>query len=383
MSTTWWTSSNELDVEQKKIVALNSDGHHLVLGPPGSGKTNLLLLRASFLHQAGLKNIVVLAFGRVLREFLASGTANCSFDSDKIQTYVKWARNLLLENGVTVEEDSFELLRPRLLAELNVLADLEKPENQFDSILLDEAQDYSSEEIKTIFRFTPRLFAVGDNKQRILSETEGALEVISKTNNVTTSRLSSHYRNGIYVCRVADGIQNLVSDATGMEANSNYDEESFPSTVNEFGNLSLSDQVTTAIPAIVDQLKAYPDELIGILTPRKSELRDVENILNSSILANEIQVQSDQTYAAINNEKRVIVASIHGAKGLEFRAVHLIGMDFVKKFRLQKRMCYTAVTRCKTSLSIYHDEALPGYLEKGLQACLAPPVKPSLDDLFK
>jgi ATP-dependent exoDNAse (exonuclease V) alpha subunit len=45
-------------------------------------------------------------------------------------------------------------------------------------------------------------------------------------------------------------------------------------------------------------------------------------------------------------------------------------------------LCYTAVTRCKTSLSIYHEASLPGYLEKGIAACQPPAKEPNLEDLF-
>jgi len=84
METTWWTQPEELDEAQQEVVALDSDSDHLVLGPPGSGKTNLLVLRAAYLYGAGYQNIAVLTFGRVLREFLVSGSTNYTFPSNKI-----------------------------------------------------------------------------------------------------------------------------------------------------------------------------------------------------------------------------------------------------------------------------------------------------------
>jgi len=109
---------------------------------------------------------------------------------------------------------------------------------------------------------------------------------------------------------------------------------------------------------------AYPDELIGILCPRQEELKIAANVLASSSIAGKLQIQHGE-YATFDPNRPVILATVHGAKGLEFRAVHLLGMDHIKKFRTQKNMCYTAVTRCKTSLSIYHQGSLPGYLERG------------------
>ncbi|PLS19800.1 UvrD-helicase domain-containing protein [Neptunicoccus cionae] len=383
MAATWWTNATDLDDEQKKVVALNPDGHHLVLGPPGSGKTNLLLLRAAYLHRNGLNNLVVLAFGRVLKEFLASGSAHYPFTSDKIQTYVRWGLTLLGENGVDLDEPDFDALRERLLVELSTLADQEKPENQFDCILLDEAQDYSPKELEVISRFTSRLFAVGDSKQRISTPIDGALDTL-KDKGATVSTLNAHYRNGMYVCRVADGIQGQIDSPDGLEATTNYDEDSFPSTVISAPDTKIEEQIERAIEQIKVQLDAYPDELIGVMCPRKSELAIISEHILKSEIADYVQVQRrDDEYAAIDGERRVIVVTINGAKGLEFRAAHLLGMEYVKKFPLQKKMCYTAVTRCKTSLSVYHGDSLPGWFENGLQACLPPPAAASLDDLFE
>ena len=57
MDETWWRSPDQLDPDQQEIVSLPLEGSHLVVGPPGSGKTNLLLLRASYLARAGFPNI--------------------------------------------------------------------------------------------------------------------------------------------------------------------------------------------------------------------------------------------------------------------------------------------------------------------------------------
>ena len=200
--------------------------------------------------------------------------------------------------------------------------------------------------------------------------------------NFSTTTLTTHYRNGIFICRVADGIQNVIDKPEGMEANCNYDENSYPSTVDEHYGVELDAQIAKAVELIKDQLIAYPDEFIGVLTPRKSELDAIGEQLLQSSINDVVQVQKDNSYSALDPSRRVIVASIHSAKGLEFRAVHLIAMEFVKNFQLQRKMCYTAVTRCKTSLTIYHENSLPGYLENGIQACSAPPGEPEVNDLF-
>jgi len=382
MEASWWKSIGELDDDQKKAIALNDDEDHLIVGPPGCGKTNLLLLRASYLHAKGVTNIKVLAFGRVLREFISSGTEHYPFAADKVQTFVRWAYEILAANGIKVEESNdFDEVRARLFAGLAEVAARGAPENVFDVILLDEAQDYSAEEAGLIHWFGTRIFAVGDNNQRITDQT-GALQQLEEL-GATRTELKHHYRNGIKICRVADGIKNLLDDASGMEATSNYDEASFPSTVDIVGMVDLPTQVAEAVARIKVQMQAYPGEMIGVLCPRAAELGEVADLLGASDIAGAMQVQRAGAYDAILPDRPVIVTTVQGAKGLEFRAVHMIAAEKLKNYRTQKNLTYTAVTRAKTTLVVYHQVDLAGYFEKGLNACsIAMPAEPSLKDLF-
>lgn len=382
MEASWWKNIGELDDDQKKAIALGEDEDHLIVGPPGCGKTNLLLLRASYLHAKGVTNIKVLAFGRVLREFISSGTEHYPFSADKVQTLVRWAYEVLAANGIKVEEsDNFEDIRASLFAGLAMVSSKGASENIFDVILIDEAQDYSAEEAEIIHSFGARVFAVGDNNQRITDQS-GALQRLEEL-GATRTNLKHHYRNGIKICRVADGIKNLLDEASGMEATSNYDEASFPSTVDVVGKIDLAAQVVEAVARIKVQMQAYPGEMIGILCPRAAELTEVADLLGASELAGSTQVQRAGAYDAILPDRPIIVTTVQGAKGLEFRAVHMIAAEKLKNYRTQKNLTYTAVTRAKTTLVVYHQDSLTGYFEKGLNACsIAKPVEPNLKDLF-
>lgn len=382
MEASWWTNPSDLDEDQRKVVALSTTQDHLVVGPPGSGKTNLLLLRAAYLHRQGIANIVVLTFGRVLREFLAAGAQHYPFAKDKVQTYVRWGAELLRANGVDFEEaDDFDETRSKLFAALFKIANEGRRENIHDVILIDETQDYSEDEIALIKRFGDRIFAVGDQNQRI-TDKKGALDKLVSL-GAERATLTSHYRNGLTICRVADGIKNLIDQPEGLEATSNYDEATFPSTVDVFGGRSLEAQIAEAIPRIQTQLQAYPGEMIGVFCPRVQDLDFVSQQLAASAIGGDLHVQRAGAYSSFSPDRLVVLSTTIGAKGLEFRAVHILAADKLKKFPTQKNLSYTAVTRTKTSLSVYHDEGLAGYFEKGLGACRSrKPALPSLDDLF-
>lgn len=382
MEASWWKNLGDLDDDQQKAIALDPDEDHLIVGPPGCGKTNILLLRASYLYRKRVANIKVLAFGRVLKEFISAGTEHYPFAADKVQTFAHWAYEVLGANGIQIKEsDDFDQVRDSLFEGLARVAEKGAPENIFDVILLDEVQDYSADEVEVIRSFGTRLFAVGDNNQRI-TDKSGALQRLEEL-GATRTDLRHHYRNGIKICRVADGIKNLLDDTAGMEATSNYDETTFPSTVEVIGGLSLVDQVAAAIPRIKTQLQAYPGEMIGILCPRVVELNEVVELLNQSDIAGEMQVQRAGAYGVIALGRPVVVTTVQGAKGLEFRVVHMFSAEKLKRYQTQRNLTYTAVTRAKTTLVVYNAESLAGYFENGLNACkITRPIEPNLKDLF-
>lgn len=173
MDATWWTKPEDLDDNQKEIISLDEDGSYLVMGPPGCGKTNLLVLKASQLYRNKIRHFAILTLGRVLKEFLVTGAEQYPFPNDKIQTYVGWATGVLKSNGMSVPEGDFDSIRDNLLASLQEVAKKKQSEDQFDCIFLDEAQDYSAEEIEVIRSFAKNVFAVGDNRQNIYSKTGG------------------------------------------------------------------------------------------------------------------------------------------------------------------------------------------------------------------
>lgn len=70
--------------------------------------------------------------------------------------------------------------------------------------MLDEAQDYTAEEIRLFRGLTEVLVATADQRQRIYDVQDSS--AVLKDCVDTVHELKYHFRNGLEICRLADGL---------------------------------------------------------------------------------------------------------------------------------------------------------------------------------
>jgi superfamily I DNA/RNA helicase len=386
MNQTWWSGIQELKDEQKKIISLPLEANHLILGPPGSGKTNLLLLRANYFARAGHPNILLLVFTRLLREFIVTGGVQYAFDTSKVKTHAKWQRDLLFEYGAhqavasDTDDGSFGEHRAELNSQIAELIRRKRLRHLYDAILLDEAQDYLPEEIEHLSKLGKVIFIAADPRQKIYSSAD-CFETLKKVTS-QVHQLHYNYRCGRKICKFADLLAKDSDDYEPLSPKSQYDEASKPSSVEAAQCADIDAQARRIIPQLSIQLKAYPDELLGVICPKKEDVLRVWEAIEKSPLASRAVLQLVGKYKPFDPNTRICVCTLHAAKGVEFRALHVAGCDGFKKFRSQRNLVYTAVTRAKTSLSMYHSGKIPAFLEQALADM--EPIKdlPDPKDLF-
>jgi superfamily I DNA and RNA helicase len=381
MSDTWWVKSSQLSPEQRDIVGITDLKNRLVLGPPGSGKTNILLLRAKYLIADKKPDVQIIVFTKALRRFVATGRDYYGVAADKIITSTKWSHNLLRDLGGNPNPPAdFTEARNYYSEEIAKLVNQKKIDKLHDAILLDEAQDYTFAEIQMFAKVAKHLFAVADSRQQIYSATDDPVEALKKLVD-HTHELRSHYRCGRKICELADALRKYTTLHKPLVDSMMYDEGEYPSSVT-CDSGSLRAQCDLIVHRLTDQMRVYPGQFLGIACPRRDGVARIlaELHRHSQIARHVCQVKEDAE--AFDGQKNICLGTIHDMKGLELRALHVPEADTLRDMPHPRNLAFTAVTRAKTSLSFYHEGDMVGYLDSAIRSVLPKGEKPTVESLF-
>src|ERR1700722_3982285 len=208
----WWIKREQLDKYQiERIERLPLRESFLILGPPGSGKTNVLVRRGQFVRGKGMPNVRVLTFTRPLTEFVRTGCSDAQgreiFPRNCVTTLESWQRSLYAQHKEPLPDYPGDLIQwKRNLAAGALGFRSKKRMPRYDALFIDEAQDLLEEEVELVAEWSPVLFFVGDDRQKIYGHAEGLSAVRRIVPSSHERVLPFHYRVAPEICRVADRI---------------------------------------------------------------------------------------------------------------------------------------------------------------------------------
>jgi superfamily I DNA/RNA helicase len=383
MKSTWWRVVKELDRQQQQFVALPSNGRYLLQGPPGSGKTNLLLLRAQYIAGTRDKNVLIITYTNDLADFIRTGISSKGIiESDQVQTFHSWAmRHVRAHLGSLPVDVSHGFDGDTRLALAKALGEANQKlasTKLYDAIFVDEAQDLSVEELKHLLALSEKVTVCGDRRQGIYGK--DGLNVGAQL-GLTPYTLNAHYRIGHRIAQVADRLIPPESPTESLEGTSNYSVKLMGKSSADMHVCTDRDEQFEKILSFLDvQLDAFKDELIGILVGKADTVAELRGRFNGSRHAGKVTIHDgDKDALGFSSPAPIHVMTIHRSKGAEFRAVHMYGVEELKIWGLNNReLGYTAITRAKTALNAFRS----GPTNKPLESAFAEPKLIGLDDIL-
>lgn len=364
----WWVDDTQLKGNQSDVLDVELDRNLGIFGPPGSGKTNLMMLRANHLHIAENPEFYVVTYTALLAQFIRRGASQYAFPVNKIITQTKLFETVLGDHGKSIQRnpgETFIQYQDRLFNAMTSLIGSGKGIDSFPALFIDEGQDYSPNQLQVFKALAKNVTIAADVRQGIYAADAGVKEYIHEHCDPVIT-LIHHFRTGRNILKVADKIMDGKFDHVSMLDTSQYPEDTNKSTVEVENPCSLEEQTDKAISRLIKQLKFFPDELFGVLVPRKAELALVwERMKNIPGLIGKVTNTRDPDF---DPSLPIWLSTIHAAKGLEFRCVHILSAEHISRFNDKaRRLAFTGVTRAKTSLAIYHQDELLPFLAAALK----------------
>jgi hypothetical protein len=386
-----------LDYRQERNARSIGDGHRVIYGVAGSGKTVLLVARAKMLAEDPGKRVLVLCFNKALARYLKATLSEQ--DNVDVQHFYGWGKR----NGVYFRmHEADEDYGARLLRALEQGAEA----GRFDAVLVDEAQDFACSWFHCAKAALKEpddgdLVIVGDGcqslyRKRAFTWREAGVHASGRTINAKLD-LDRNYRNTVEILAAAHSFAGQITPETEDVALRQM--RVGPEIALRRGprpkvySAESREKEVDIIVGIVRGWVAGNDETtpispsdIGILYPRlrRKDQRWMER-LHARLADFGVVLLAGVDAVHDLSVPGVKISTIHSSKGLQFRAVILMWADLLpsnledRDAESERKLVYVALTRAEDHLAITHSgpSAYVDEIRRNIEAATPPFVSSS------
>lgn len=205
----WLVQQSELTPTQLGIIDQPIHSHVVVLGPPGSGKTLVLLQRAKHLIDSSggtPEDFRIFVYSNVLKDYIRSAAELLGIPNDNILTFDDWCCTYYEENIGSLPWGRSGPDFPRVRRQVRAHLKRSEATKRHKFLLVDEGQDLDECAYSIAEYLSDHVTVFGDDNQQLYREgigTERIKRVLGRSKAVKTVNLGDTFRCSPYVAKVA------------------------------------------------------------------------------------------------------------------------------------------------------------------------------------
>ena len=182
---------SELTDSQREILNLPGGKNHVVTGAPGTGKSVLAVYRASDMHKAGMK-VLLLVYNKPLMLYISSAVDELGLNAD-VKTWNSWISSFYNEHFGHKPPDILGI--PFTFDWERIKQDFQSIGAHYDHIIIDEAQDFPIELIEALRIISSGISCFMDENQTIADNHTTYQDAVMALNVPTKHTLHENFRN--------------------------------------------------------------------------------------------------------------------------------------------------------------------------------------------
>ncbi len=379
-----------MDVQQEQLARSLGDGHRVIHGVAGSGKTLILGYRCLYLAEALNKPILVLCFNITLAARLRSFIAERGI-AGKVQVYHfhDWCKAQLQAYNVDLIKSDAPVWERQVESVIDGVGKGLIPRGQYGALLIDEGHDFEAEWLTLVSQMvdpdTNSLLMLYDDAQSIYkrrSSLKFSLASVGIQAQGRTTILRLNYRNTREILEFA---YRFAKDYFGQEKDAEIPLIQ-PEAAGKTGNKphirscqSLQEELDYLVRCLLKwhrDGKSWSD--IAVLYPTGSTGKEIHGALKQHAIPCAWLASSNHKKAYDTAADVVNIMAIPSSKGLEFDTVVIVDASFESRYSATSddggepnltddvRRLYVGFTRATQNLMVtYHRDTK---LTQGLSA---------------
>lgn len=354
-----------MDLQQEQLARSLGEGHRVIHGVAGSGKTLILGYRAEYLAKACTRPILVLCYNKVLAHRLqqwieARGIA----DKVHVYNFHAWcyrqltAFNIPLPPSCSGSDDFCDELVDTVIRQVDRKM---IPAGQYDAVMIDEGHDFRPEWLKLVVQ----MVNPASNSVLVLYDDAQSIYDTRKTGKFSFKSVGIQAQGRTTILRVnyrnTDEILHFAARfVQGLLTQEEADEDSVPRLAPVSGGRHGSKPVLIKLPTVREEADGIAQRLkeahqngmawkdMAVLYWDSKDRQELYRAFkDNGIFVSGKDMRFD------TNDDKVAFLTFHSSKGLEFPLVAIMGSRIVEQAKADAdaaKLLYVGMTRATDHL---------------------------------